>query len=195
MPDLRPAKRDENKDLTTLERIRLSYKKDGDIILTPKEEEIKDRWFLIYTSLCQFKSSFEVIEMLQKDLGLSRAQAFRDLDNAQRLYGNVASSSKEGERRVFYEMGLTALRDAYKEKDWDAYAKIYAQLVKVKGFDKEDPNLPEWDALQPHVYNFTTNPQDIGLPVIDNIDEVIAYLSKKKSRKMLDDIQDADIVQ
>jgi hypothetical protein len=182
------------KDLTTFERIRLSYDEKYDIRLTPHEEETKELWAEVWTMLTKFKSRKAIIKFLDEQKGRSRAQANRDITNAKNLFGDLLKVSKIGERQLLYELAMETLILAKKEKDIDGMNKAIANMIKIKGLDKEDFDIPDFSMLQQHIYNIVVDPQAIGLPVIEDLDHYMEMFRKKKRTKNID-ISDADIVQ
>lgn len=180
-------------DLTTFERIYFSYEEKYNIRLTPHEEETKQLWSEVWALLTKFKSRKAIIKILG-ERGRSLAQANRDITNAKNLFGDLLKVSKDGERQLLYELGMEILILAKKEKDIDGANKALANLIKIKGIDKEDIDVPDFSMLQQHIYNIVVDPQAIGLPLIENIEAAIESFRKAKRKKEID-IQDADIIE
>ncbi len=180
---------------TTLERVAQYYIKEN-IRLTPKEEEVRLRWEAAFSILCNFHSTEQTVQVLMSKFSYSRAQAYRDVQNSTRLFGDVSKSSKEGVRNILYEyaMRVFQLAASAKPPDLDQMNKAMANMIKIKGLDREDPEIPSFESLQQHNYNIVVDPKSIGLPEIQNLQQVIEEFKKKKRKKDIL-IHDADVVE
>lgn len=136
------------KPLTTFDKIKDWYfSKDGTVELSPKVEKIRLRWSKAWTLLNNFHSPSQAAMVLEKETGVKQAQAFRDVRNAINLFGDVNKSSKEGYRHILYEYSMKALQLAIKDKDLTEMNRAIANMAKLKGLDREDPDIPDFSRL------------------------------------------------
>lgn len=164
--DFLPAKVDQE---TTLDRLQKWYIKGETYCrLTPKEEEQRTRYEAAFAMLCNYKSPEQVVPLHMKAFKLSKATAWRDINEALRLFGDVRKSSKEGWRHVIFEYAIKTFQLALDQKppDLDQLNKAIANMIKLKGLDRDDPDMPDWSSLQGHTYN-------LNLPA-----EVLSWLVK-----------------
>lgn len=123
---------------------------------------------------------------------ISRAQAYRDLKIATRIFGEVKKVSKEARRHILVEMGHRTWMLARKAKDYDAMTKAHKNLIMLEGFDQEDADLPDFENFVSHTYNIVVDPAAVGLPNLDKIleqagvgsmDELMKRLAVRKQQK------------
>lgn len=154
------AKRDEQKLIkikesgTTLDRIwgNLAFGDDA-IILTAKEIEIKKRYELAWHYLCEFKSVQESVQCLLDDYpGLSQAQAYRDIANTKRLFGDITKNSKAADVFLLSEMANFTFLMAKESYDVEGMNKAIANLIKIKGLDKDDTDVLSEEDMREHNY-------------------------------------------
>jgi len=151
--------------------------------LTDKEREKLERYFFVYDILNQKKSCHEAANRLCAKFNLSRAQAYRDIYNAQFV---VASSISVDEK--FYEMFLLdavveTIRMAAAKGDLRAKAQAERNLAMILGFPKDDDNRIRPEMLQQNILIVTNDPQAIGLPKLPDRDEMIEKWKKKLNKK------------
>lgn len=181
--------------LTTFERISLSFNNDK-IKLSKKENVLLKIWTSAYHMIIDLQQSEEIASKLGELYGRSRAQAFRDMKNAKDLYAIIDRGNKEGERNVLKQIGFKQMKQALDDKDYDRFVKIYKEVIKLGGYEREDQDIPDFQAFKQHVYNITINPSDVGLPQHspEDIEKLFAHFSKKKKSSQILEITEAKIV-
>ncbi len=126
---------------TALDRIRASFfseADDPDAGLSLAELEQKGQLVCAHASRTQGKSLERTVKLLCGRYDISRATAYRRCRDASVLFGEVTRTHKEGERQIVYEMAQRAYRDALKLGDAKAMNGAIANMIKIKGLDKED---------------------------------------------------------
>jgi hypothetical protein len=100
---------------------------------------------------------------------------------------------KEFGRGIAIEQGkrmLAKFEKAGKGKEWVA---LFKEVNALEGFHKEDLILPEYDSVQPPPLMVMTDPGDIGVPVIANLEEELRLLRiPKKTNRNTDNIDEAE---
>lgn len=126
---------------TPLDRIRESFFDEGD---TPdarlSEAELCQKGELVtaHANRTQGKSLEQTVKLLIARYGLSRATAYRRCRDAAVLFADVTRTHKEGERQVVYEMAQKVYRNAAKLGDTKGMNGAIANMIKLKGLDKDD---------------------------------------------------------
>src|SRR6056297_2371591 len=100
------------KNGTSYDRIYGHYVYPGYIELTDKEIELRDRWAFAWTALLNNRLTGTAVNMIQKEYEVSEPQAFRDVKNARRLFGNVNETTKQAERNFLSELTLQTYHEA-----------------------------------------------------------------------------------
>lgn len=136
--------------------------------LSDKELEIKSRLDTAFSLLTTFHSPEQAIPMLMSRYAISQAQAYRDIANSKRLYGDITESSKEADRYILSEYAMRALQLATKEKDVKGMNMALANLIKLKRLDQVDNNTLTEDDIQDHTYTMVM-PGKNGEPVKMNL--------------------------
>ncbi|AMJ65040.1 hypothetical protein AXW84_06065 [Hymenobacter sp. PAMC 26628] len=156
-PTVSPGRRE-----TTLDRLRAYYaaKEDEPVVLTAHQQGVLTRYEAAWGLLLAFKSSEHVLEKLMKVYDISRAQAYRDLASTKLLFGDVVKSSQAAERHILKEMAMYAFREAKRNgpKFLKELNKAIANLIKITGIEKADPNVPDEAAFLPSNYVLELKP-------------------------------------
>jgi serine/threonine protein phosphatase PrpC len=163
---------------TTMERIFSFYVTGTDI--TAKEEEIRMRWEMAYSLILQYGNTQTVIPMLEKQFEIKKAQAYRDINNALNLFGDVNKSNKQAKRNLIYQLAMKIYEMAEQQKDTDQMTKALTLAAKVEGLDKDDPEIPDFNNFQQHIYNIVCDPELLGMKPIQNLEAEIEKFKQKK---------------
>lgn len=123
---------------TTLEKIMAHHIDPVRFPLSPKLEEIRKRWAEVLTLSFNYYSPQQIVNKLMEDHGVSLAQAYLDVKNAQILYGNVMESDKKGKQAILYEYAHKYYQRAIQAKDLKAQAKALELMSKFGGLDEVD---------------------------------------------------------
>lgn len=123
---------------TTLEKIMAHHIDPVRFPLSPKLEEIRKRWAEVLTLSFNYYSPQQIVNKLMEDHGVSLAQAYLDVKNAQILYGNVMESDKKGKQAILYEYAHKYYQRAIQAKDLKAQAKALELMAKFGGLDEVD---------------------------------------------------------
>jgi hypothetical protein len=168
---------------TTFDRIQKYYLKDGGVTLTPKEEEIRQRCEVAFGLFRESYSVEQSARMLITHFKISRSRAYAAVRMAISLYADVAKTSKEGIRNIVHEMAMQAFQIAKEKKDVDQMNKSIANIIKIKGLDKDESMLPDFgkEISQTNIV-IVTNPREImeGVPTDAELEKVIKQFKIKK---------------
>jgi len=126
---------------TALDRIRASFFDEGDAPdagLSEAELAQKAELVCAHANRTEGKSLEKTVKLLIARYGMSRATAYRRCRDASVLFADVTRTHKEGERQIVYEMAQRAYRDAAKLGDAKGMNGAIANMIKLKGLDKDD---------------------------------------------------------
>lgn len=102
---------------TSLDKIWAHYKSPKQYALTENQEAVKERWFTAWKLLTKKKSKSKVAKILEEMFGISRAQAFRDIRNSEKLFGNVLKADRDGQLALLHQFALKGFKKAMKAGD------------------------------------------------------------------------------
>mgnify|MGYP000162115730 CR=1 FL=1 len=123
---------------TTFDRIYAYYKDSTKYPLSEKQTEVKNRWLAAFTLRQNFHSREQAANVLMEKYGVKRAQAYRDLTNSERLFGNVMKADRNGSLAILLEYSHKYLLMAVKAKDLKAIGKALELMGKYAEVDKEN---------------------------------------------------------
>ncbi len=184
---------------TSFDKIHAWYLYGSDkIILSHKDQEIRDRWEAAFSLLVNYHSTENAIPVLKTKYEISRAQAYRDIINAKRLFGDITQSSKEADRYILFELSMKTFQLAAKQSPphIEGMNRAIANMIKLKGLDRDEPDAVRPEDLESHNYYMivTYNGSPIKLD-LNQMDKV-PLANKRKFASMLEnEIEDVDAVE
>lgn len=149
-PTVSPGRRE-----TTLDRLQAYYKAADTakpIALTKHQLEVHTRLDAAWTLLLDKKPEEKTITKLMKKFSISRAQAYRDLGDCKRLFGDVVKSTREADRYLLREMAMETYALSKKAGEFKEMNKAVDNLIKITGVQKDDANIPDAEAFLPSNY-------------------------------------------
>lgn len=148
----------ERKKVTTLDKIRKYYLKGPDSVkLTAKQEEIRVWIYKAWNLLINYHSNEQAMRVIMTE-GVSRAQAYRYVNDAQSIFGNPMQNQHEAKRYLIEEDLIRLQQRAIKDKDGYLELKVISQRIKIAGFDKaKDPKFDP-EKLKAQVYIIKPHP-------------------------------------
>jgi hypothetical protein len=112
---------------------------------------------------------------------LSTRTIENDIARAKRFFLSARPrEDKEYAKGKYIEWGEKMLAKYERENDNIAWNILYNTLCKVQGFDKEDIERPDYAAIQPAPIFVVSDPADIGVPVIDDLEGIMKILTMPK---------------
>ena len=128
---------------THFDKIWAHYKDPSKFPLTPKQEDLKQRWLAAWTALLKKKSKTKVVKILEETFDIKRAQAFRDIRNAERLYGNVMKADRAGQMALLHEFAREGFVKALKANDFKAAKGFHKAMMECLGEENDINFNPE----------------------------------------------------
>jgi len=140
---------------THFENILASYLEEKQITLSPLEEEMKKRWEAAFSCLLNFHSREQTVKVLMGQFGgISMATAYRDINRALSLFGDITKSRKEGWRYIIFEYNQKLFQMATKDKNLETMGKCLDRMIKLADLDKEESPF-NLEKLQAQTYNIS----------------------------------------
>ncbi len=133
------------------------------------------------------KRDRDIVSELQAR-GVSKRQAYYDLNVIKELLGALQKNTKDYIRYRFTEGILRAIDKAEQSGNLDAVIKGWNTLAKYHQLDKPDDEDRRFD-ITPQAFHFTDDPSVMGITPVPNIRELI---KKKKEQYWNDDVVDVD---
>jgi hypothetical protein len=122
---------------STFDKIQAYYIDPELYPLTDKVEEIRLRWVTVVQLLQKAYSKVKIANMLEKQYGISQAQAYIDIRNAENTFGNVMKTEKEAYRAMWLEWTKDYLKRARRDRDMKAEGKALDLLAKYGDLDAD----------------------------------------------------------
>lgn len=140
-----------NKD-NLFQQIKASYLDDS-FELTPQAKEKKNRLRHIFSLRLRNKySRHQVIELTQKEYGISQSTAYRDYNWAMQLFGELDKTDKNAERMVLAEAYWQLYQVALKNKDIEQARKALDSYRCLFNFDDSEVEIDP-NKIQAHEYH------------------------------------------
>ncbi len=174
---------------TTMDRIRAYYAPGGEKIkLTKHEDDTRIIWEAAWNYLLNNKeggTKERAVEMLKKVHRRSQAQAYRDIANAEMLFGDIRKNHKEAIRYIVTEWAKEMFIQAKKESDIEGMARALREINRANLLYKEDIDLPDPEKIQPPIQVLQINIDFLT----SQFSNVIDPKAKDKINKLLEQIK------
>ena len=146
------------KKVTTDDKIRKYYLKgEASVSLTPVQDEIRIKVYKAWNLMINYHSKEQAMSVLVND-GSSRAQAYRYVNSALAIFGDILKNHKEAKRYLIEEDLMRLQQRAIKDKDGALELKVIAQRIKIGGFDKDTLQNFDPEKLKAQTYILKVHP-------------------------------------
>ena len=145
---------------TNLDKIMASYF-DDKIVLSDKQKKMKLRMETAFSYLRTMLSIQQTAKRIANDFGISEASAYRDVNRAMTVFGDIHDVNARGVRIVLREAYWRVYQLALKNKDLDMQLKALDKYQALFDFDEDMKNEELKDKIQAHIYKITI-PRDIA---------------------------------
>jgi hypothetical protein len=160
---------------TSYDRIYGHYIYPDYIELTEKEIELRDRWAFAWTALLNNRLTGTAVNMLKEEYEISESQAYKDIKNARKLFGNVNETTKQAERNFLSELALKTYHEAALEGNFAQMNKAITNLIKLKQLDQEEPDSYDEENMKSNNYYMVLNLNNQNIKIdfneLDNLDQ------------------------
>ncbi len=144
--------------ITTLDKIRKYYLKgENSVTLSEKQESIRINIYKAWNLLIHYHSNEQAVNVLKNE-GISHAQAYRYVNDAKSIFGDVEKNHQEAEKYLIKEDLMRLQQRAIKDKDGLLELRVINSRIKLAGFDKnKDPKFDP-DKLKAQTYVLKLHP-------------------------------------
>lgn len=139
---------------TTFDKILAHYINPEHFPLSETNTSILNRYNEVFALRLAHFSSQQIVNKLVKDKGISQAQAYLDIRNSGRLFGNVMKADTEGSRALWIEYLLDFLKRCKQKGDRTNESKALKLLAEYGGLANEDNpefNPEKFENMEIHV--------------------------------------------
>lgn len=132
--------------------------------LSNSHKHILNRWQSAFTILRNYESVSDAIPKLMHQFKLSHNRARVDCIYAQKLFGNVHASNKEGLRHLLTEWtkDVIIMARGKNPPDLKEINNAIRNLAAINGLDREDPDKIDFSKLEKH-----ENPINVPKEIMD----------------------------
>ncbi|PQB08020.1 hypothetical protein BST83_13300 [Polaribacter filamentus] len=128
---------------TTFDKVWAYYKTPGKVTLTPKQEQKRERWLTLFSLRLKFHSRLQAINAYidlykQKEIEISESQAYKDMSNALRLFGDVHKADRQASLVILQEYAHKVFLMAIKQKNPLAASAALTKMEKYMEIDRID---------------------------------------------------------
>lgn len=154
--------------------------------LTAKQDQVYRRTVSLISLLEKHridKDAIDIYLQLQADKGdpISKAQAYRDLDRAKYIQGNITQIHRKFERNSLAAWQKEVMEKAVALNDIRGYNQGMANLIKLLGLDREDPIPLDYSKFQPVRAVFGFFPELFPHNELPSDDELLLKIEELKN--------------
>lgn len=112
-----------------------------------------------YRMLNKMRPAIEIVKKLIKTHEVSQSTAWRDLRLTQQIFGDLRQPNKSFKRSIAEKMALDTYRMAEAKGDLRGMAAATKNYIDATGANIEDPEMPDFEKLNPNVYAIVIAPE------------------------------------
>lgn len=139
---------------TTFDKILAHYINPELFPLSETNTDMLNRWNEVFALKLNHFSSQQIVNKWVKEKELSQAQAYLDIKNSEKLFGNVLKADTEGSRAIWLEYTRDSLKRCIQKGDRSNELKALKLLAEYGGFANEDNpefNPEKFENMEIHV--------------------------------------------
>jgi hypothetical protein len=142
---------------TALDLIVRAFKTDAIDQLPPKLQEELSRWSMADDLLRQYKDSKTILGILQAKFKISLATAYRDIENAKRLFGTLNVSDKDYYQAVYAEELEEVAKLAKMRGDLKTATQAIKEAAEIRGIKDGNEMRDLYADLEPSKFVLQIN--------------------------------------
>jgi hypothetical protein len=139
---------------STFDKILAHYINPEHFPLSETNTDILNRLNEVFALRLNHFSSQQIVNKWVKEKGISQAQAYLDIRNSEKLFGNVMKADVEGSRALFLEYVRDSLKRCIQKGDRSNEQKALKLLGEFGGLKNEDNpefNPEKFENMEIHV--------------------------------------------
>lgn len=122
---------------STFDKIQAFYINPDLHPLSETHEAIRKRWVLVVNLLLSAFSKIKIANMLERDYGISQAQAYQDIKNAENIFGDITKTEHEAYKAMWMEWTKDFLKRSRQKGDRKSEGKALDLLAKYGDLEKD----------------------------------------------------------
>lgn len=134
-----------------------------------------------------------LVQLLTDTYKVSRSTAYADIKLIKTLLGDMNRSSKDYHRWRFNEMIEDVMDMAKDKEDLKTLVQALDKYAKYNQLDQEDVREFPWDEIIPQPFVPTSDPSELGIKPIPNIQERIKAKKEQYWNEDIEDVEAEDI--
>ncbi|QNF34357.1 hypothetical protein HUW51_17105 [Adhaeribacter swui] len=177
---------------TRMDRLYYSYiDEEVEASLTDKDREYREQLEAAWSLLVQYHSFEQSVPLLRSRFDISRATAYRVLNDCTRLFGDVTQVSKQGLRHILYEYSMKVFQLAATQKppELGQMNRAIKNMAMLKGLDQNDAGSFDAELLEAHTYLLQLTAKGSEKPKTLNI-SAINKLPETEYQEVLDSVEE-----
>lgn len=165
--ETRPAVR-KTTGMDNYQVIQLYYKSpEGSIRLTPKQEELRERWEETFSALKKWDNTTEdVVNQIIKKYNIGERTVKSDLKLVRRLYEEELKIDWDIERYKRMQSLHKAIKDAHNDGDYSAIARLEKIVLEWKPKDLDTPPIDP-EKIKPHIIQPSSSEEALAKQIAD----------------------------
>lgn len=179
--DKRPALRTSDKD-NSFDKITAYYFKGAK--LSETQEGIRKRWEQGFSLVTDGRNTpSQAADILSEQHKISKSQAFKDISNAEMLFGQLNITNKEGKRAILFELTMKIYVQANQDGDLKQMNAAMSNLIKISGVDRDSASPFDASQIQPPSVIINMNPESLGIKKDKGLDALFKDLENYRKEK------------
>ena len=154
---------------------------DENATLTPVEKQqlVRYRYALHILLEKPWLTDSKLVDDLMNEWGISKSQAYRDIQNMEMLKGRVQNTAREFQQFKINSALNKALEIAIENEDAETIAKVCNVIGKYNRLDKEESTKIPFEEIIPTPIEYTTDPEIMGVKLSPAVKaNPLAYIEK-----------------
>lgn len=134
-----------------------------EIVLTPEQEKLKNRWDNMWKLLGGFLTPAKVIRKHLRDFPeISDRTAWNDMKNAKALFGDPAVQNRSARREIANVRLERAMKKTEEKGEWGPHMRAHEIYAKINQLDKADESRLEdlLEHFKPHTFVLSDKTQE-----------------------------------
>lgn len=145
--------------METFNAIKEYYMGSDPVILSPTREEIRQRWHTVYIMKMDRKSDQAIANSIKMLYKISQSQAYQDIANSKKLFGNSNKSDRDLNRQIAEQMAIETYELAKQVRNTKDMAAANKSFIDASGLKDDLSELPDFSKLESNIYVVMVDPR------------------------------------
>ncbi len=177
----------------TEKEILLEYFSGHDVQLSKSEKEKAEIILITKSLLLEHRRNNKVVDILKTEYNVHFTTAYKYIRLTENIFGSPNRAAKEFKRLIAEEMLAETRAVCLKKKDAKGLNANDANYIKLHGLDKEDPEMPDFGALEFHQIIVAHLPEQVSENPM-SADELLEK-AESKLKEIFEDAEDIESIE